>query len=575
MFIIIIFLLIIAIASSAASIESNKKDNKNNPPLPCPSYTTIKEFHNLITLPEVAVPNKISFRSCVSRKRETVVASIEGPGCVKLFWIVLGTGNKDRPERCVRTQDAMMMILRIYYDDSSTPSVEAPLGAFFGIYHNREDSWGNTKSGYGADNSLFKISENGAFTLIAPLPFEKRIKITLVNEDPQNVSMRAWAQVSYDMYDPNCPFPETLRFQAIYRMEDRRQLKSIGELHEYKRSYHVGHARGSGYLLGFTLGLTMNDRNDFWFHNGAEIIVLDHSTNPRVLKGTGGEDLFGTSCFFEKHHNFPDWGFMYGNNNETLSAYRWFISQFRLPFTSEFSFDFGASRDFVQTVLYWYQRGPVLALNKHLPSLAQRFGESTTADISKNNPMLPPPTGFISYWNISRTMPIALFEKAIGHLRAARTNYRSFLRPTFGFLSVGEYIFTYHTNEGYPKDVFLWARGIYTVRQLKHLSNLTLYVTHDDPLVVYINGHIVYREVNSLSGFHSFRVDTKKMKLGQNEFLVQFANRDNTNSRAFLFGLQLHLSDHLRNGRLRKVIYQNDRLIQQRGVGKLGEPCTR
>eukprot|EP00981_Chlorochromonas_danica_P006502 scaffold1403_cov180-Ochromonas_danica.AAC.29 len=292
MFIIIIFLLIIAIASSAASIESNKKDNKNNPPLPCPSYTTIKEFHNLITLPEVAVPNKISFRSCVSRKRETVVASIEGPG----------TGNKDRPERCVRTQDAMMMILRIYYDDSSTPSVEAPLGAFFGIYHNREDSWGNTKSGYGADNSLFKISENGAFTLIAPLPFEKRIKITLVNEDPQNVSMRAWAQ-----------------------------------------------------------------------------------------------------------------------------------------------------------------RGPVLALNKHLPSLAQRFGESTTADISKNNPMLPPPT-------------------------------------------------------------------------------------------VYINGHIVYREVNSLSGFHSFRVDTKKMKLGQNEFLVQFANRDNTNSRAFLFGLQLHLSDHLRNGRLRKEI---------------------
>lgn len=161
----------------------------------CPNREVQKEFYNMLTLPTVGAPNKISFRSCISRTNETVLADIEGPGCVKQFWLVTGMGNEGRPARCVFTKDSLMMVLRVYYDDETKPSIEAPLGAFFGIYHDRGDQWGNTAEGYGADNALFKISENGAYTWMAPMPFAKRIRITLINENQEDVKMRVWSQV--------------------------------------------------------------------------------------------------------------------------------------------------------------------------------------------------------------------------------------------------------------------------------------------------------------------------------------------------------------------------------------------
>eukprot|EP00981_Chlorochromonas_danica_P003436 scaffold654_cov207-Ochromonas_danica.AAC.21 len=440
------------------------------------------------------------------------------------------------------------MVLRIYYDDSPTPAVEAPLGAFFGIYHDHDDSWGNTFSGYGADNNLFKISENGAFTLVAPLPFAKRIEFTLINEDPKEIKMRVWSQISYGMYDPRCPFPEPLRFHASYRMEDRRQLKQHGLPYAFKRSYHVGHARGSGYLLGFTFGLTILDRHDRWFHNGADLILLDPSTNPRVLKGTGGVDFFGTSCWFEKFHNFPDWGFMYGDNDNHFSAYRFFTEEFQLPFASDFSFEYGALQDFTQSVMYWYQHGPALANSRRLPPLAQRLGEAVSEDFT-----VPPPTGFVTEWNISYTFPSSGFAAAIDNIQNVDTSYRR-LAPTFGFLSVGE--------------------GHYVIKRAEQLSTLSLFVSHDDPLVLYINGNQVYSGLEALGGYHTFRVNGGAMVVEQNEFLVQFSNTDNTNSRAFLF--ELHLQHHHAhpNGRLPNVVYFGDNVLQQAsGINPMGDTC--
>eukprot|EP01039_Chlorochromonas_danica_P001490 gene1490-1624_t len=535
----------------------------------CPNTETVASFHSMLTLPKLRVPNKIAFRSCISRTLETVLADIEGPGCIKLFWLVTGMGTSpSRPKRCVRTKDAMMMVLRIYYDDSPTPAVEAPLGAFFGIYHDHDDSWGNTFSGYGADNNLFKISENGAFTLVAPLPFAKRIKFTLINEEPRDIRMRVWSQISYDMYDPRCPFPEPLRFHASYGMEDRRLLKPHGQPHEFKRSYHVGHARGSGYLLGFTFGLTILDKRDAWFHNGGEVILLDPSTNPRVLKGTGGEDFFGTSCCFEKFHNFPDWGFMYGNNSNHFSAYRFFTEEFQLPFVSDFSFEYGVLQDFTQSVMYWYQHGPALTNSKRLPPLAQRLGEAVSEDFA-----VPPPTGFVTEWNISYTFPSSGFAAAIGHIQNVDTSYRR-LAPTFGFLSVGEYFFPFATNKAYPRDCFVWARGHYVIKQAEQLSTLSLFVSRDDPLVLYINGKQVYSGLEALGGYHTFRVNSSAMVVGQNEFLVQFSNTDNTNSRAFLFGLHLQHHHAHPNGRLSNVVYFGDNVLQQAsGENPMGDAC--
>lgn len=494
----------------------------------------------MLTLPVDGYPNKIAFRSCVSRTNETVIADIEGPGVVRVFWLVTGMGSQGRPQRCVWTKDALMMVLRVYFDHEAIPSIEAPLGALFGIYHDLRDNWGNTASGYGADTSLFKISENGALSLTVPMPF-LHVRFTIMNEVPYEVKMRIWAQVSYDMFDKRCPFPETLRLKALYRMEDRVNEQIPRKLpHQYKRSYLVGHGQGSGYLLGFTLGTTINDTADHWFHNGAEMIVLDHTTNPRVLKGTGGEDFFGTSCWFEKHHNFPDWGFLYGDNFHYFAAYRFFLTDMKMPFRSEFQFSYGANRNFMQSVMYWYQRSPALAVQKALPPLATRLKEVVGDAPSLH---IPAPTGAIAYWNISDTYDTnhRRHMQPGEHIQADEL---LFMRPTFGFLSLGEYFFTYHTNEGYPMNAFVFARAFYD----HHRSDeVTAIITHDDPFKLFINTHLVYSEDASLAGFHTFEIPIK-LQQGRNIFIAKVMNFENTNTRAWVFGLNLRFSSSPSSG---------------------------
>ncbi|HHY19106.1 MAG TPA: DUF2961 domain-containing protein, partial [Firmicutes bacterium] len=51
---------------------------------------------------------------------ETVLADIEGPGIIEQMWMTpLGVWR--------------FLILRIYWDDEENPSVECPLGDFFGL----------------------------------------------------------------------------------------------------------------------------------------------------------------------------------------------------------------------------------------------------------------------------------------------------------------------------------------------------------------------------------------------------------------------------------------------------------
>eukprot|EP00981_Chlorochromonas_danica_P004701 scaffold946_cov171-Ochromonas_danica.AAC.1 len=188
--------------------------------------------------------------------------------------------------------------------------------------------------------------------------------------------------------------------------------------------------------------------------------------------------------------------------------------------------------------MYCYQHGPALANSKRLPPLAQRLGEAVSEDFA-----VPPPTGFVTEWNIPYTIPSSGFAAAIDNIQNVDTSYRR-LAPTFGFLSA------------------------------EQLSTLSLFVSRDDPLVLYINGKQVYSGLEALGGYHTFRVNSSAMVMGQNEFLVQFSNTDNTNSRAFLFGLHLQHHHAQPNGRMANVVYFGDNVLQQAsGENPMGDAC--
>ena len=100
-------------------------------------------------------------------KRHTIytVAEIDGPGAVQHIWMT-PTGNW------------RYSILRFYWDDEITPSVEVPVGDFFCM------GWGK----YSPLQSLaVAVNPGSAFNCYWPMPFRKKCRITMENIDDHDM----------------------------------------------------------------------------------------------------------------------------------------------------------------------------------------------------------------------------------------------------------------------------------------------------------------------------------------------------------------------------------------------------
>jgi hypothetical protein len=93
------------------------------------------------------------------------VAEIDGPGSIQHIWMT--------PTGVWRNS-----ILRFYWDDEKTPSVEVPVGDFFGM------GWGQ----YAPLQSLAVcVNPGSAFNCYWPMPFRKKCRITMENIDEKDM----------------------------------------------------------------------------------------------------------------------------------------------------------------------------------------------------------------------------------------------------------------------------------------------------------------------------------------------------------------------------------------------------
>jgi hypothetical protein len=103
------------------------------------------------------------------------MAEITGPGAIQHIWMT-PTGNW------------RFSILRFYWDDETEPSVETPVGDFFGA------GWG----GYSHLNSLaVTINPGSAFNCYWAMPFRKKCRITMTNINVDNMTL--YYQVDYTL----------------------------------------------------------------------------------------------------------------------------------------------------------------------------------------------------------------------------------------------------------------------------------------------------------------------------------------------------------------------------------------
>ena len=94
-----------------------------------------------------------------------VLADLQGPGMIVHFWNTIAHSALFY---------SRLMTLRIYWDGEKDPSVECPIGDFFGI-------------GHGLDRSFVSLpikvsSEGRGRNCYWPMPFHKSARVTVTNE---------------------------------------------------------------------------------------------------------------------------------------------------------------------------------------------------------------------------------------------------------------------------------------------------------------------------------------------------------------------------------------------------------
>jgi hypothetical protein len=273
------------------------------------------------------------------------IAEMEGPGAIQHIWMT-PTGNWQ------------FSIIRFYWDDEKTPSVEAPIGAFFGMGWNQ----------YAPLNSLaVTVNPGSAFNCYWKMPFRKKCRITVENINPHE-PMRLYYQVDYTL-------TTIADDEAYFHAQYRRSNPTKGSLHTV-----IDGIRGKGHYVGTYMAVGVN--NNGWWGEGEIKFFMDGDKDYATIVGTGTEDYFCGSYNFENKvkKQYEEYSTAYAGLHQVIrpdgvyqsqqrfGMYRWHIMD-PVRFDSELKVtiqDLGwrhggrylPQASDVITVAYWYQREP-------------------------------------------------------------------------------------------------------------------------------------------------------------------------------------------------------------------------
>ncbi|MFZ4260507.1 glycoside hydrolase family 172 protein [Sphingobacterium sp. HJSM2_6] len=189
------------------------------------------------------------------------MAEINESGVIQHMWMT-PTGNWNHT------------IFRIYWDGEETPSVESPVGPFFGMAWNR----------FSPLNSLaMTVNPGSAFNSYWKMPFRKSCKITMENisADPMNL----YYQIDYTVTEVDAN-------EAYFHAQYRRSNPTKGALHTI-----IDGVKGKGHYVGTYLGVGVN--NIGWWGEGEIKFFMDGDQDYATIVGTGLEDYFCGSYNFE------------------------------------------------------------------------------------------------------------------------------------------------------------------------------------------------------------------------------------------------------------------------------------
>ncbi len=313
-----------------------------------------------------------------------VIADLQGPGVIRHIWLT------------TQAQDSQIygkIVLRAFWDGEPHPSIEAPLGDFFGT------GFGEERTVHSAAVEMIPSGPPGraALTCWLPMPFEQA-RLELENQSDEEVPM--FSIVNWSAF-PRLP-------------------QGAGRLHaQWRRSGPVnrgqGHialqAKGEGAYIGMVFSIQRLGEGA-WVEGGDDVYInLDESewkaietwdaahlsADRRIpageksvanqpmgpvrptLAGVGCEDYFGMSWGFRELDRGAFHGISLGPEDKNrLTAYRFHLNdpiRFQkniIVHMRNHGWDVQARADDIATVAFWYQNEPHLTFPE-LPAADARL----------------------------------------------------------------------------------------------------------------------------------------------------------------------------------------------------------
>ena len=289
---------------------------------------------------------KISPSVVIEAGETFAIADIVGEGAIQQIWMT-PTGNW------------RFSILRIYWDDQETPSVECPVGDFFAM------GWGK----YAQLSSLAVcVNPGSAFNCYWEMPFRQRCRMTMTNIGDE--SMVLYYQVNYTL--------TTIPEDVAYFHAQFRRTNPLGVKEVYTIADNIS---GQGQYVGTYLAWGSNSRG--WWGEGEIKFYIDGDKAYPTICGTGTEDYFCGSYNFDlgkeeggyREFTTPQAGLHQVirpdgrySSQQRFGMYRWHISD-PVRFKQDLRITIQALgwrsgrrylplQDDIASVAYWYQTLP-------------------------------------------------------------------------------------------------------------------------------------------------------------------------------------------------------------------------
>ncbi len=298
--------------------------------------------------------NNDRFENISDGERRTLF-EVEGAGMVNHIWITIAP-----PPPALSRND---IILRMYWDGNETPSVEAPIGPFFG------QGWDESYNYASLPLAAGPVNGRGLVCYFV-MPFADGARIEVENDSGRNIDA-FYYYVDYVELDA---LPEDMgRFHAWYNHEltealptGENEWAALGPQEKNttgSNNYLIADIEGKGHFVG--VNYFVHSPSPMWYGEGDDMFFIDGEPWPPSLHGTGTEDYFNTSWCPDTLFSHPYYGYARVNNDigwlGRTHVYRFHISDpiyfdESLRFTIEHGHNNNLTLD-LASVAYWYQTG--------------------------------------------------------------------------------------------------------------------------------------------------------------------------------------------------------------------------